>query len=53
LTSPGGSPLHHGNIRRRVWLPALVTAGLTGIHLYDLRHAGNTFTASAGPTCAS
>jgi integrase len=48
FASPEGSPLHHGNFRRRVWLPAVASAGLTGIHLHDLRHAGNTFTANAG-----
>jgi integrase len=29
-------------------LPALATAGLTGIHFHDLRHAGNALTADAG-----
>ena len=31
-----------------MWLPAVAAAGLTGIHLHDLRHAGSTFTANAG-----
>jgi integrase len=48
FASPAGGPLHHGNFRRRVWLPAVTAAGLTGIHLHDLRHAGNNFTAHAG-----
>jgi integrase len=48
FTSPEGSPLHHGNFRRRTWLPAVAAAGLADIHLHDLRHAGNTFTADAG-----
>ena len=48
FTGQGGEPLHHGNFRRRVWLPAVAAAGLPGIHLHDLRHAGNTFTANAG-----
>ena len=26
----------------------MAAAGLTGIHVHDLRHAGNTFTANAG-----
>jgi hypothetical protein len=43
-----GGPLHHGNLRRRVWLPALTVAGLAGIHLHDLRRAGNTLSADAG-----
>jgi hypothetical protein len=29
-TSPAGGALHHGNFRRRVWLPALEAAGLSG-----------------------
>ncbi|HEY7016779.1 MAG TPA: hypothetical protein VH480_28655 [Streptosporangiaceae bacterium] len=30
FTSPGGTPLHHSDLRRRVWLPALTSAGLHG-----------------------
>jgi integrase len=48
FTSPEGEPLHHGNFRRRVWLPALQQAGLDGLHLHDLRHAGNVLSAAAG-----
>lgn len=48
FTSPEGAPLHHGNFRKRVWLPAVAVTGLTGIHLHDLRHAGNTLSADAG-----
>ncbi len=29
-------------------LPAVAAAGLRGIHLHDLRHAGNTLSADAG-----
>jgi integrase len=29
-------------------LPALVTVGLDGVHIHDLRHTGNQFTANAG-----
>jgi integrase len=50
FTSPGGMPLHHSNFRRRVWLPALTSAGLPAIHFHDLRHTGNTLAASAGAT---
>jgi integrase len=50
FTSPEGRPLHHSNFRRRVWLPALAAAGLTGIHFHDLRHTGNTLAATAGAT---
>jgi integrase len=48
FTSPTGSPLRHGNFRRRVWLKALEAVGLTGIHFHDLRHTGNQLTAEAG-----
>jgi integrase len=50
FTSPAGMPLHHSNFRRRVWLPALTSAGLPAIHFHDLRHTGNTLAASAGAT---
>jgi hypothetical protein len=32
----------------RVWLPALAAVGLEGVHIHDLRHTGNQFTANAG-----
>jgi len=48
FTSPEGAPMHHGNFRKRVWLPAVNQAGLTGTHLHDLRHAGNVMVADAG-----
>jgi len=48
FTSPDGKALRHTNFRRRVWLPALKLAGLTGIHFNDLRHTGNTLTSEAG-----
>ena len=50
FTSPTGKPLHHSNFRRRVWLPALKSAGLPAFHFHDLRHTGNTLAASAGAT---
>jgi predicted component of type VI protein secretion system len=31
-----------------VWLPALAEAGLTELHLHDLRHTGNDLTAAIG-----
>ena len=46
--SSTGSPLAHSNFRHRVWLPALETAGLPGVHFHDLRHAGNQPIANAG-----
>lgn len=48
FTSPEGTALRHGNFQRRVWLPALSKAGMTGVHFHDLRHAGNSYTANAG-----
>jgi integrase len=48
FTIPEGTPLHHSNFRRRIWLPALRDTGLTSIHFHDLRHTGNTLAASAG-----
>jgi integrase len=40
--------LRRSNFRHRVWLPALVQAGLPEVHFHDLRHTGNALTASAG-----
>ena len=48
FTTPVGTPLRDGNFRRRVWRPALAEAGLSGTHFHDLRHTGNTLTATAG-----
>jgi hypothetical protein len=50
FTSPSGMPLAHSNFRRRVWLPALKTAGLSRVHFHfhDLRHTGNQLIANAG-----
>lgn len=50
FTSPTGSPLRHGNFRRRVWLPVLAKCGLSGTHFHDLRHSGNMLTAATGAT---
>ncbi len=50
FTSPTGTPLRHGNFRRRIWLPALIRSGLAGTHFHDLRHTGNTLTAGTGAT---
>jgi integrase len=47
FTSPAGKPMRHGNFRRRVWLPALASAGVD-VHLHDLRHTGNGLVAEAG-----
>jgi integrase len=48
FTSPEGTALSNTNFRRRVWLLALDTVGLSEIHIHDLRHTGNQFTADAG-----
>jgi integrase len=46
--SSTGTPLAHSNFRRRVWLPALKAAGLSGVHFHDLWHTGNQLIANAG-----
>ena len=48
FTSPEGTALSNTNFRRRVWVPALAAVGLEGVHIHDLRHTGNQFTADAG-----
>jgi integrase len=48
FTSPEGAALSNTNFRRRVWVPALAAVGLDGVHIHDLRHTGNQFTANAG-----
>jgi integrase len=50
FTSSTGSPLHHSNFYRRVWMPALRRTGLSGVHFHDLRHSGNLLAAAAGAT---
>jgi len=32
----------------RAWPLALAAVGLEGVHIHDLRHTGNKFTANAG-----
>ena len=48
FTSPTGALLRDNNFRHRVWRPALAEAGLSGTHFHDLRHTGNTLTATTG-----
>lgn len=48
FTSPTGCALVNSNFRRRIWLPALQAVGLAEVHIHDLRHTGNQFTADAG-----
>jgi integrase len=39
FTAPGGGPLRLTNFRRRVWVPALRSAGLLErFRIHDLRH---------------
>jgi len=48
FTSPEGTALSNTNFRRRIWVPALAAVGLEGVHIHDLHHTGNQFTANAG-----
>jgi integrase len=48
FTSPAAAPLRHSNFYRRAWMPALKAVDLEGVHLHDLRHTGNQFSADAG-----
>ena len=48
FASPEGSPLRLSNFCRRVWRPALRSAGLPMIHFHGLRHAGSQLAAGAG-----
>lgn len=48
FTSPEGTALSNTNFRRRVWVPTLTAVGLEAVHIHDLRHTGNQFTANAG-----
>jgi integrase len=43
FVSPEGRPLHYNNWRRRVWVPAVATAGFNDLTFHDLKH-------TAGPT---
>jgi integrase len=50
FTSPEGTALSNTNFRRRIWVPALAAVGLEGVHIHDLRHTGNQFTADRART---
>lgn len=43
-----GSPLRHGNLRKRVWLPLLRSAGLAPRRQYETRHTYATLMLAAG-----
>lgn len=51
FTSPEGHPLRRTKFRLR-WLAATKAAGMTGLHLHDLRGSGATWAAQAGATTA-
>jgi integrase len=42
FTNGSGTPLNYSNFRRRIWLPAVSRAGLSGIGFHDLRRAAAT-----------
>jgi integrase len=47
FVGPKGGRLRRQNFRG-VWLRACDEVGLTGVHLHDLRHTGNTMAAATG-----
>ena len=47
FVGPLGGRLRRSNFRN-IWLVALADAGLSGLHLHDLRHTGNTMAAATG-----
>jgi len=47
FTGPKGAQLRRSNFSRQ-WRRALEAAGMTGIHIHDLRHTGNTLAGEAG-----
>jgi integrase len=51
FTSPEGGQIRHSNWRRRVWLPALSTAGVT-CRFHDLRHSCASWLLEGGATLA-
>lgn len=48
--APEGGPMRRSNFRRRIWLPALASAGIEGARFHDLRHTAGTMAAIAGAT---
>jgi integrase len=48
FVSPGGGPLHYSNWRRRVWLPACTTCGVTSLTFHDLKHTAATVLVEVG-----
>lgn len=50
FTDTKGGPLRYGNWRRRVWDPAVRSAGLDGLKPHDLRHTCASLLAATGVT---
>jgi integrase len=51
FTSPEGHPLRRTKFRPR-WMAACEKAGISGLHLHDLRGSGATWAATSGATVA-
>ena len=47
FVGPLGGRLRRSNFRD-IWLVAVADAGLSEVHLHDLRHTGNTMAAATG-----
>jgi integrase len=54
LVLPGerGGPLRSSRFGAAVFRPAAARLGLTGVHMHDLRHTGNTLAAASGASLA-
>jgi integrase len=52
FTGPKGAQLRHSNFTRQ-WRKALEAAGMTSIHVHDLRHTGNTLAEVSGVASAA
>jgi integrase len=48
--SPDGCRVNVRNWRRRVFVPAAVSAGLAGMHVHDLRHTAASLMIRSGAT---
>ena len=48
FTSPGGNPIRNSNFRRRVWTPALDTAGVDKLTMHQMRHTAASIMAAEG-----
>jgi integrase len=46
--APGGGLWAYGNFRRRIWIPAMRSAGLDGVGFHDLRRTAATSLVLAG-----